>query len=114
MNFDLAFFLQCTNKANLFDQVDTLVKPYAGEKHLWRWHPYESSRPHACIEHPPDAFITAEGVWHEVDVVQEEARIPIGTKEAKSFRRDTSGGRASPRSGYGCCPLSRAFWFVGI
>src|SRR5215472_730198 len=99
MNFDLALFLQYTGQADLFEQVDTPVKPYAGEKHLWRWHPYESSRPHACIEHPPDAFITDEGVWHEVDVVQEEPVYRLVLAEAKSFRRDKSGRRASTRSG---------------
>src|SRR5215472_8048070 len=85
MNFDLALFLQYTGQADLFEQVDTPVKPYAGEKHLWRWHPYESSRPHVCIEHPPDAFITAEGVWHEVDIAQEEPAYRLVRRRQKAF-----------------------------
>lgn len=87
MNFDLALFLreQYADNVSLFDEVDVIVKPLAGERHLVSWHPYEFCKPPVCLEHLPMALITAKGGWHERDPKQELAATRLVKKRQRDF-----------------------------
>ena len=48
-------------------------------------HPYEFSKSHLCLEHPPMALFTTNGVWHERDPKQELAATRLVKKRQRDF-----------------------------
>lgn len=113
MNFSLALFLtreQATD-ADLFDCIDRAIVRFAAEKYLERWHHYDVSRPHTCLEQLPMAFITAQGTWYEPDSSLEKPAQRLVRRRQKAFdamHKEEEAG--DPEAAAARCLVRMATW----
>lgn len=113
MTIDLAVFLteHQTAEEALHGTLDASIGRHADAHLLTEWHPYEVSIPHLCLNHPPEAFITAQGMWFQPDPGQEHLAVSHELERQRVYEHlRAEEQRRDPATCHEHCLVRMALW----